>query len=374
MPPSERGEALEGWGKIYRVLETPSLPSPEYLRAHLPPSECNLCSRAMEAAFAPWAGPGAESPLEFYTGALRRFRVPFGFEHAVRLMQFAQAEDAVRRLESARFPEMPDAPEEPIDEVFVPLLLPETGVPYSALDPDGGWRIACRRLREAMLPATVAARLEPEEATLRLWASNRRREPLSAWVHWRVVRTDGLLLDEGGERVTLEPRSGTEAASVALSGLCRQYAREQMLVWATLETDAGERLSRSRVAFCPPKHLALLDPEIAVEVEPVPARSAKGTPEWRRHFRMLFPGHGDETETRRDGGHWFRVTLTSLSPALWVVLSAPGLPGIHFGDNGFDLESESPYEVLVRSERPLTPKAFRAALRAESLFDTYVER
>lgn len=349
------------------VVKTPSLPSSEYLRTLLPPAECNLTGRAMESVFAGWAGPDAASPLDLFAGALRRFRVPAWFDHGVRLIEMAQAEDAARCVEEARL-ESSDA------ERTIPLLVPGKGVPVSVMDPDGGWRLSFYRLREALRPAIVATRLDASGTTLHVFASNRRHEPLRAWAHWRIVRTDGILLDEGGGAFSLEARSSAEVGTVPLSGLLRQYSPHSVIAWTTLETDSGEVLSRRPTLFCPPKHLSLLDPSIAVEVEAVPARSAKGTPEWRHDFRMLFPGHDDESETRRDGGHWFRVTLTALSPALWVVLSAPGLSGLHFGSNGFPLESESPFEVLVRSEQPLTPKAFRSALRVESLFDTYVER
>lgn len=346
------------------VVTTPSLPTSEYLRKLLPPAECNLTGRAMEGAFAPWAGPDAASPLDLFAGALRRFQVPAQFDHGVRLVEMAQAEDAARCVEEARL----GAAE---GERTISLLAAGSGVPFSVMDPDGGWRLAFHRLREALRPAIVAPRFDAADTTLHVFASNRRHEPLQAWAHWRIVRTDGMLLDEGGKAFSLEERASAEVGTVPLAGLLRQYSPYSVLGWTTLETDSGEILSRRATLFCPPRHLALADPSIAVEVEAVPARSAKGTPEWRHDFRMLFPGHDDEIETRRDGGHWFRVTLTALSPALWVVLSTPGLSGVHFGVNGFHLETESPWEILVRSERPLTLKSFRRALRVESLVDTY---
>lgn len=244
---------------------------------------------------------------------------------------------------------------------------------FSMLDPDGGWRVAQRRLREAMRPVAMATRFDAERSRLRLWVSTRRAEGLRAWTHWRVVRTDGMLLDEGGEPVTLEGCGRAEVGSVELSGLLREYSPVEVLVWTSLETEEGGVLWQGCTPLCETKHLQLADPSLSVEVEAVPARSAKGSPEWRHDFRVLFPEHDDEDETRRGGGHWFRITLTALAPTLWVELSTPGLSGIHFGENTFCLETESPKEILVRSARVLTLKAFRSALRVGNLFDLMTE-
>ena len=363
---------MEGGGNAESVLRVPSLPSPPWLRRLLPPAEANLGSAAMEAAFAPWAGPGAESPVGLFAAALARYRVPMGFDHGVRLTQRLQAAAAEERIESARLAPADANDAEPAS-LDIPLFAEGPGVPFSALDPDGGWRLAMRRLREALLPAFLGTLLADDGETLRVLVSNRRREPLQAWAHWRVVRTDGFLLDEGGAPFAIPPRSSAEVGSLPLGGLIRHCSAGRILVWAGIESDSGERLFHRCVLLRPPRLLALQDPAIAVETEAVPGRSVKGLPAWRRSFRVLFPGHDDETETRRDGGHWFRVTLTAMAPALGVLLSAPGLSGLHFGDNDFELESEWPREILVRSERPLTAQAFRRALRVESLFDTYVE-
>lgn len=364
--PLLEGPAPEG--SVSVVENSPSLPCADFLRGLLPPAECNLTSRTMEATFADWRGPKAPEPDDLLLRALRRFRMPDSFEHAIRLIQFAQAGDAARSVESFRFPDA-SAPSPP--EVLLPLLAPGTGVPFSLLDPDGGWRAALPVLREALLPATIATRPNSDNSSLEILVSNRRREPFQAWAHWRVVRTDGMLLDEGGLLSAVPPNTGTTVSSLPLSGILRHYPAHALLVWTTLETDAGEVLSRQCTTLVPPKHLSLADPALAVEVESVPALSAKGTPDWRHDFRVLYPGHDDEAESQRNGGHWFRITLTALAPALWVTLSTPGFSGVHFGRNHFPLESESPVEILVRSARALTAKSLRRALRVESLLDLF---
>ena len=344
-----------------------TLPSPAFCRRLVPPAECNLTSRAMEAAFAPPPDSGALDIPHMLATALGSFRMPTGFDNALRLLQIAQADAAERAAASLRMEGR---------AATISLAATPPGAPFATLDPDGGWRAAHYRLRHALAPAALAAEYLPADATLLVRAANRRREPLRARLRWRVARLDGLPLDEERTPVAVAPSSSAAVATIPLAGLLRQYPPHQMLVWLSLETEEATSftpLARGCALLCAPKHLALQDPAISVDVESVPARSAKGSPEWRRGFRLLFPGPEDESESQRDGGHWFRVTLTSLAPALWTWLETPGLDGVHPGDNFLHLESEMPVEILVRSERPLTLRAFRKALRVRSLFDTFVE-
>ena len=343
------------------------LPSPAFCHRRIPPAECNLTSRAMEAAFAPPPDSNAPDIPHMLANALGSFRMPTGFDNALRLLQIAQAYAAERAAASLRMEGRAAA----IDLVAAPA-----GAPFATLDPDGGWRAAHYRLRHALAPTTLAAKYLPADATLLVHAANRRREPLRARLRWRVARLDGLPLDEGRASAHLAPSAAAAVAAIPLAGLLRHYPPHQMLVWLSLETDeatASPPLARSCALLCAPKHLALQDPAISIDVESIPARSAKGSPEWRRGFRLLFPGAEDEIESQRDGGHWFRVTLTSIAPALWTWLETPGIDDIHPGDNFVHLESEMPVEILVRSGRPLPLRAFRKALRVRSLFDTFVE-
>ena len=340
-------------------------PSPAYLRRRLPPGECNLASPAMETAFAAWAGPEAPDAVALLADALRSYRMPAGFDAAVRLLQIAQAEAAERAATELRAEGR---------AATVRVAAPGPGVPFASLDPDGGWRPLHYRLREALAPAALSATPIAEPTSLLVRAANRRRDPLRATLLWRVARLDGLLLDEGRTPANLAPESSAEIAVIPLSGLLRQYPPNQIVIWLALEGGDGTApLARACATLCPPKRLALQDPAISVESEIVSARSAKGSPEWRHGFRLLFPGDRDERETQRDGGHWFRVTLTALCPALWTWLETPGLDGVHFGENFLHLESDTPVEILVRSERPLTLRAFRKAVAVRSLFDTFVE-
>lgn len=348
------------------VLAVPAaLPAPGYCRRRLPPTECNLTSPAVEALFAPWSEAETPDTVAPLAAALRQFRTPVGFDATLRLIQIAQAHAGERAARALRAEGRARA-------VRVAAL--GRDVPFATLDPDGGWRPLHYRLRHALAPAVIDAGPASGDGVLPVHVANRRREPLTGVLRWRIARLDGLLLDEGATRVAATPEGVAEAVPVPLSGILRHYPRGQIVVWLALEPpEGGPPLARDMALLAPPKALALQDPTLSVECESVQARSAKGTPEWRRGFRLLFPGDADESETQRDGGHWFRVTLTALSPALWAWLETPGLDGIHFGDNFLHLESETPVEILVRSERMLTLRAFRKALVARSLFDTCVE-
>ena len=340
-------------------------PSPAYLRRRLPPGECNLASPAMEAAFDAWAGPEAPDAVALLASTLRSFRMPTGFDAALRLLQIAQAAAAERAAASLRAEGR---------AATVRVSASGSGVPFASLDPDGAWRPVHYRLREALAPAALCAEPLADSTSLLVRAANRRREPLRATLLWRVARLDGLLLDEGRAPADLAPESASELAVVPLAGLLRQYPPDHVVVWLALEgPSGGAPFARGCATLCPPRRLALQDPAISVECESVPARSAKGSPEWRRGFRLLFPGDQDERETQRDGGHWFRVTLTSLCPALWAWLETPGLDDVHFGENYVHLESDTPVEILARSARPLTLRSFRKAIVVRSLFDTFVE-
>ena len=363
-----RVPVLSGANPVPPALALPAtLPSPAFCRRSIPPAECNLTSRAMEMAFAPPPGSDAPDIPHMLANALGSFRMPTGFDNALRLLQIAQAHVAERTAASLRMEGR---------AASVALAAAPESASFATLDPDGGWRAAHYRLRHALAPTALAAEYLPADATLLVRAANRRHEPLRARLRWRVARLDGLPLDEGRAPADIAPSSSAAVAAIPLAGLLRHYPPHQMLVWLALEEDesaASPPLARGCALLCAPKHLALQDPAISVDVESVPARSAKGSPEWRRGFRLLFPGAEDEIESQRDGGHWFRVTLTSIAPALWTWLETPGLDGVHPGDNFLHLESEMPVELLVRSERPLTLRAFRKALRVRSLFDTFVE-
>jgi beta-mannosidase len=110
-------------------------------------------------------------------------------------------------------------------------------------------------------------------------------------------------------------------------------------------SEGGRRLSRSVFSFVKTKDLELPSPELQVEVEPK--------------------------------GEAFAVKVTARKLARHVTLTAFGsgdkVPAVDgfFDDNNFDLMPGESATVAFRPRVPTPPEAFKAALRAISIVDSY---
>jgi hypothetical protein len=65
------------------------------------------------------------------------------------------------------------------------------------------------------------------------------------------------------------------------------------------------------------------------------------------------------------------VNLTAKSPSLWTWLELDG-EDARFSDNFFHLQPAKPVNIVVATEKVLSPVELKKKLRVRSLIDTYV--
>jgi beta-mannosidase len=192
--------------------------------------------------------------------------------------------------------------------------------------------------RRFYAPVLLSAVEEPRSGTVELYLSNDLREPHSGELAWSLTDLQGAEVAAGCLPARIDALSCGRVAQLDLSTHLRDHGPRELLLWLTYRS-GGQRVAENLVTFARPKHLELVEPGIAAEVEDL--------------------GQG------RLG-----VTLSARKPALWVWLAAEGLDG-HWSDSFFHLKPGQPKRVMVHVPDALSAGRLRETLRVYSLMDTY---
>jgi beta-galactosidase/beta-glucuronidase len=212
----------------------------------------------------------------------------------------------------------------------------------STVDYEGRWKAAHYILRKAMMPLWTTGLYSQKTKQAELFAFNDLQKPFKGELVWRLVRTQGELVAEGKEEVSLAPSSRDSVCDVALAEPLDQYGAADLFLWLELKDEKGSTASSNVVYFSEPKEWSLPHPRMRADI-------------------------------RIWDDNSYAVTLTSSVTVMWVWLSLEGMDA-RFDDNYFCLEPGKPTRIRVTPSRRIKPDQFNQLIRIGSLRDTWQEK
>lgn len=310
-----------------------SFPEPETVYGYTDPEERNVTSYVMELHQR--SGIGNQAIIQYM---LSWYRLPNGFENTLWLSQIQQGMAIKYAVEHWRRnrPRCMGALYWQLNDCW-PVAS------WASIDSHGRWKALHYMARAFFAPVMVSGVEDAATGEVAVHVCSDELAPRAAVLRWRATRVDGSLLDQGQKKLRVAPNASARVETLRLKPFLDQYTARDVVVWLSLEGGDGRVLSRNFVSFCRPKHMALLDPAIAVDVEAV---------------------------TADDGEEAFRVTLTAANPALWAWVELKGIDA-QYSDNFICLEPDTPTEIIVSPVEPIDAATLRKALRVRSIRDTY---
>ncbi len=313
-----------------RILRTHiSYPHPDTLEACVSERDRNITGQAMESRV---AGRGGATGLVSALAA--QWPLPSSFRDWVWLSQIAHGVEVCADIRAKRRdPSCSGVMWEP----FASCWAIADG---SSIDSQGHWK-ALQYMAQSAFASVLISGVVCESGAVEIYLSNASPKTGSLKVEWRATTLSGLVLDEGDVDCSCPGGESALVLRLNVSSLLHQYSREDVMIWLTAVDEEGFTLSKNHVLFAPPKHLALADPHVAVDI--------------------------DDTLSF-EGEEAFKVTLCSTSPAFWVWLDIPSEEA-QFSDNFVCLEPDETVEIYVSPVNRMTQFSFRNRLKVRSLYD-----
>ncbi len=214
---------------------------------------------------------------------------------------------------------------------------------WSSLDFFGRWKALHYMAKRFFAPVLLS--IWDDGPRMGIWVTNDTTEPWEGTVHWSLEMLSGEALASGEEEVRAARLAATQVkqldfgdAVVAdkMPGILGGNRRDMVFVCELHQRD--EMIARSVATFVPNKHLALVDPGLSAEVT-----------------------------RKRDE---LTIELSASSLARFVDLSLEGTDVI-FSDNYFDIPAGRSHIVTCPLPEGWSLRQARAALRMQSLRDSY---
>ncbi len=281
-----------------------SFPEMKTIEAFTEPEDRNLTSYIMD--FHQRSGPGNKTILSYIASW---FLMPNSLASTVTLSQLSQAlcvEFATEHLRRIQPRSM--------GVLYWQLNDLWPAPTWSSIDYFGRWKALQHFARRFNEPLHVSL-LEHTESTpqMAIHLSNQRLDSTEADVHWRVVTTSGVTVEQGSLRVLIPAQTNEEITRLDCETLIQKFGRRSLLFYSWAQRSEDSQTAIVMNSFSRPKHLTLEDP--GLESQTV-----------------------THDETRVD------ITLQTQRPALWVRLSHPD-PATEFSDNYFHLLPGQPKTI-----------------------------
>ena len=289
----------------------------------------NITSPVME--FHQRSGVGNEKILQYM---LSWYRMPSGFEQAVRLSQLQQGMAIQYAVEHWRIhrPRCMGALYWQLNDCW-PVAS------WSSIDYFGRWKTLHYMAKRFFAPMMVAGVENTEAKTVSIHVVNDDPETKQGEIRWAITDVKGAEVSNGVEAV-----EATGCASVAVSEIdCAEalitLGERNLLVWMDLYVD-GKLVSESIAHFVRPKHM---------ELEKIPVET--------------------QVDKLEDGT--FALTLTSTTALLWAHVELTDTD-FRASDNDLCMRPGQPRTLIVRPENELSLEEIENQIRVSSLADTYL--
>ena len=279
-----------------------SLPSVKTVYSFCPPSERNMLSYTMENHQKHWHGN--EKILRFIA---EHYRVPSTIEESVYASQLNQAtamKFGVEHFRRNRGYTM--------GSVYWQLNDCWPVASWSSIDYFGRYKALHYFARRFYAPTLVGLFLENGEMTINV--ANEKMSEFNGYVIAGIVKNDLTCVQKRRFDVKVGSLSSSDIASV--SAVDFENSREHVF-FAELYSKDGELIGTTSELFCEPKHFIFIEPKISISAQ-------------------------------KDGDTVY-LTLNSESYARAVEISFNSYD-LHLSDNYFDLFSDTPRTVSIKTE------------------------
>jgi len=206
---------------------------------------------------------------------------------------------------------------------------------WSSLDYFGRWKALHYAARRFYAPVMLS--IEDAPPWMDLHVTSDLTAPWAGSVRWSLESLAGEVVESGEEAVSVEPLCSTPVRSLDFSGQLSAADRRQLVFVAEL-WHGDERMALALGTFVPNKHLALVEPGLAWEME-------------QQDGRLV-------------------VDLAARSLARFVELRLDGADAV-FSDNYFDLPAGRTLRVSVPLPEGWGVDRAGAALKVRSLHDSF---
>jgi len=210
-------------------------------------------------------------------------------------------------------------------------------ISWSSVDYFGRWKALHYLARRFYAPILVSGLENPANGTIDVFLTSDRQAACRGTLSWQVTDLAGQVLRSESTALDIPARQSQKVKTLDLADLTQAHGNNNVLAWLEVMVD-GKNVSENLVSFALPKDLKLGDPRLKAAI----AKTSQG----------------------------FRVTLAAQQPALWAWLSLEEYDA-KYSDNFVHVTKDTPAHIDVSPERPMSQAQFAAALRVQSLFDTY---
>jgi beta-mannosidase len=301
-----------------------SLPSLPTIGTYAEPSDWNMTSYIMEHHQRNPAGNG-----KIITYLTDHMRLPKDFASLVYLSQVLQAEAMRIGVEHWR--------RDPACSGVLYWQLNDCWpvASWSSIDYFGRWKAAHYVSRRFFAPLLLS--IEDQRERMSLFVTNDTTVLWTGRVRWSLETLHGELLECGDVDVEVAPHTTTGVQRLDFAGHIGDKQRRQTILVCEL-WQADQRVETVIATFAPNKHLALVDPQIGVDVQ-------------------------------QDGAQ-MTIHLQARVLARFVELALDGADVI-FSDNYFDLPAGRSVSITCPVPEGWTAARVRQSLRVRSLFDSF---
>ena len=304
-----------------------SFPEPDVVYEFTKPEDRNITSYVMEHHQR--SGIGNSTIIHYL---LDWFRLSTSFEATLMLSQILQGMAMKYAIEHWRR-NMPRS----MGTLYWQLNDMWPAPSWSSLDWKGNWKALHHMARKFFAPLLISGLENAANHTVDIHGTSDMNEPQPVTVIYTVTDATGKILEQGELEATLAPRTSQCLHTLDVSSHVAARSVRDVIVWLEMRVN-GESVSENLVLFSRPKHLELAQPNIRLDVH---------------------QGSDDS----------YAITLVADAAALYVWLE---LPGAQFSDNFIHLQPNQSHVIHMTRPQGMDDAAMQAALKVQSLVDTYV--
>jgi len=206
---------------------------------------------------------------------------------------------------------------------------------WSSIDYFGRWKALHYAARRFYAPVLLS--VEDQAETMNVFVTNDTVRPWTGEVRWSLQTIGGKILKSGHEKASVKALSAARISSLDFHRQATQAKRRGLVFVAEL-WKGPKMISRQVTAFCPNKHLQLVDPHIHTKVSASRGRLA--------------------------------IQVSAKSLARFIELELEGADVV-FSDNYFDLPAGQTVSVTCPLPQGKNLDWARNAIRVRSLHDSY---